>query len=303
MQLDHLGIIAARGPDARRFLNGQLTQDVLALRPERVELAGLCNAQGRLLAVLHLLPVGDQDVLMILRRELLAGTLQTLRRFVLRAKVTLADETPLWQLQGLFASDPEIARATGALAGDVGAAIEVAGALLWRHAADGRCIALRPRAAQGAEADAEPFIADPMWAARWHAADIAAGLPVVYTATVGEFVAQMQNLDAQGGISFTKGCYTGQEVVARAHYRGRVKRRLQRFLVSELRASEQPQEKDAATGQAAQSDWRIGDQVKLADGRSAQLADLGPTMIEPRECLAITTYELPSLPLSYDLPE
>src|SRR4029453_9123009 len=68
--------------------------------------------------------------------------------------------------------------------------------------------------------------------ARWRALDIAAGLPQVYATTSEAFVAQMLNFDVLGSVAFTKGCYTGQEVIARAHYRGRVKRRMQRFLTT-----------------------------------------------------------------------
>src|ERR1700735_5505170 len=90
---------------------------------------------------------------------------------------------------------------------------------------------------------------------QWRELDIAAGLPQVYGATSGQFVAQMLNLDCIDAISFTKGCYTGQEVIARAHYRGRIKRRLQRFVSrAALRLT-------------------AGDSGVLADGRSFRVVE------------------------------
>src|SRR6185437_3915276 len=95
----------------------------------------------------------------------------------------------------------------------------------------------------------------PMARASWRALDIAAGLPQLYLPTSGQFVAQMLNLYCIGAISFTKGCYTGQEVIARAHYRGRVKRRMQRF------ASHAPLQ------------LAPGDSAQLSDGRSLRVVD------------------------------
>ncbi|SRR5258706_5455246 len=104
-----------------------------------------------------------------------------------------------------------------------------------------------------------------------HAARIASGLPQVYAATTELFVAQMLNLDVIGAISFTKGCYTGQEIIARAHYRGRIKRRMQRFL-SDQRCVLKP-----------------GDSHRLPDGRSAQIVDACQRADQRSEFLAVTT--------------
>jgi hypothetical protein len=109
---------------------------------------------------------------------------------------------------------------------------------------------------------------------------------MITEATVGEFVAQMLNLDLLEAISFTKGCYTGQEVIARAHYRGRVKRRLQRFDSSMLASGELV---PAAS-------------ISLQDGRNAQVLQVAHTDTGSTEFLAVTTFDLPSLPLGYALP-
>lgn len=258
------GVLAARGPDARKFLHGQVSQDVLGLAAGRAALAGLHNPQGRTLAVLRLVADGDTDVLMVLPRDLLASVQQTLGKFVLRAKLKLSDESDAWDILGLLTD----------ASGD---------GFLWSHAADARRMQLRPRAVSDLD-EGELRAA----LAHWHAADIAAGVPTVRAATSGAFVAQMLNLDVLGGIAFDKGCYTGQEVIARAHYRGRVKRRLQRFVTP------------------AAANLRPGDTCSLEDGRTCEVVDAVVRADGRCEFLAVTTFEVAAkeaLPLPYSLAE
>lgn len=274
--LTHLGVLAVRGVDARKFLSGQLSQDVLALRADRVELAGLHNPQGRVLALLRLVAQGPDDVLCVLPRASLADTLALLQKFLLRAKATLSDESALWQIEGL-ASTPQ------ALPDPVGSALRAPGnngeTVIWRHASDGRLMCLRA-ATHVVPAESSPTDEGAALAA-WQRADIAAGIPEITPATRGEFVAQMLNLDVQGGISFTKGCYTGQEVIARAHYRGRVKRRAQRF---RLAAGPLP-----APGEKLELEMDVaGTKIR----RSAQVinAVADQTGIAGIECLAVAAF-------------
>ncbi|MBM4192023.1 MAG: folate-binding protein YgfZ [Gammaproteobacteria bacterium] len=262
--LSHLGILAVHGPDARKFLNGQLSQDTNKLAADRVELAGLHNPQGRVIALLRLVPVGTEDVLCVLPRALLPATLATLRKYLLRAKATLMDESAHWLIDGL-AGDPALPAAPGS------ARVEGSD-ILWRHAADGRVIRLQPIRD---EIQSGRDFADPALAA-WQLADLVAGLPELHESTRGEFVAQMLNLDALGGISFTKGCYTGQEVIARAHYRGRVKRRAQRFRILEGGPALQP-----------------GQKVRLIEGNAVRFAQI-VNVAQGRkgiECLAVTSFD------------
>lgn len=294
--LADLGVIAIRGADARKFLQGQLSQDVLGLRADRVELAGLHNPQGRVLALLRLVPDDASDVLCVLPRELVTETTTLLRKFLLRAKATVTDESAHWQIEGLT-DDPALDRA-------VGAARRVGDALYWRHAADGRVLCLQR--AVGTQETAP--VTDTTAAARWALADIATGLPEITLATRGEFVAQMLNLDVLGGISFTKGCYTGQEVVARAHYRGRVKRRVQRFRAYGATTLAAGQKITLEVTQQAQSLFRSAQIVNVFTSATATefLAvtafDTSETSTEtaPGDSPALAVEQLP---MSYSLPD
>ena len=269
MILTHLGVIAARGPDTRRFLNGQLSQDLSTLADDRAVRAGLHTPQGRVLAILLVLPQGNEDLLLVLPRERIASTLALLQRYVLRAKVKLSDDSALWSIEGGWPPNPS---------GDSGS--------IWSYATDGRWLRVVRRDEPLADAQlADQQVAEPSLDA-WQLADIHAGLPMITEATAGEFVAQMLNLDLLEAISFTKGCYTGQEVIARAHYRGRVKRRLQRFDSSMV-----------ASGELAPAA-----SITLHDGRNAQVVQAAKNDAGGTEFLAVTTFDLPSLPLGYALP-
>lgn len=254
-----LAVLAVRGADARRFLQGQLSADVIGLPPAELRWAGLHNPQGRALATLQLLADGD-DVLALLPPERLVAVLPLLRRYLLRAKARIEDETGHWRVLGVFASAGDAAARLGDAASPGRTLIAAA------DAASGRCVVLQS-ASGHAEVGAEPSL-------RWKRADIAAGLPQVYDGTAGSFIAQMLNLDLIGGVAFDKGCYTGQEVIARAHYRGRVKRRMQRFGSRETRAA----------------DWPPGAVGQLPDGRRFEVVDSVDLDGGGCEWLAVTTF-------------
>jgi tRNA-modifying protein YgfZ len=245
--LASLGVLRARGADAVSFLQGQLSNDLSLLAPERSLLAGYHNPQGRVIALLRLVELTPTDVLAILPRELVGTLLQRLAKFILRSKVALTDDSALWRISGLIA--PDAARAGGlgtAMPEAVHAVARIDGAIAVRVAHEPRRwlfigAADQPALLQGASSAAP---------AAWQRLAVAGGEPQVYASTCEEFVAQMLNLDLIGAIAFSKGCYTGQEVIARTHYRGRVKRRLQRFRTD----SPVP--------------LKAGDSGVLADGRS-----------------------------------
>jgi len=212
--LPFLGVLRIGGEDAARFLQGQLTNDTRLLADGRTQLTACNTPQGRVVALLRLRQA-DDAIYALLPRDLAATVTASLRRFVLRAKVDLQIATDLqvaW-VAGTPTPLPE-STATEFVSFDY---------------APGRPVI----AAHGATLDAmagpshEP--AQPDIANEWRAADIAAGLPQVFAATSGSFVPQMLNLDRLDAISFTKGCYTGQEIVARTQHLGRIKRRTLRY--------------------------------------------------------------------------
>jgi tRNA-modifying protein YgfZ len=198
------GVIRAAGPQAASFLQSQLTQDVIGLDAHRATLAGWCSAKGRLLASFVVWRPAPDEVLMACSADVLPAVLKRLSMFVLRAKCKLSD-----------------ASAEVALHGVAGSAVTVAA---WR-CADG-LIGLPPvrgsaRALRVGAVPALPALDVNAWS--W--LEVASGVPRIVAATVEQFVPQMVNLELVGGVDFQKGCYPGQEVVARSQYRGTLKRR------------------------------------------------------------------------------
>ena len=255
-ELAELGVLRVHGPDAVRFLQGQLSQDIERLA-SGARLAGLHNPQGRVIAVLRLAQTEPHEILAVLPQELLTAVIERLRRFVLRAKVSLSDASTLWCVRGvLTGAADELARALesgGAPAATRGIWLPVDATRAWLLSARASAVASAP--VQGSRE-------------HWRQLDIAAGLPQVYRATTEAFVAQMLNLDLVDAIAFDKGCYTGQEVIARAHYRGRVKRRMQRFR-SRARVALRPGERRVlADGRTLV----VIEASELADGRTEFLA-------------------------------
>lgn len=226
--LDQLAAIRISGADHRAFLQGQLTQDLHSLRPDRCLLAGWNNPKGRLLAIGPIVEWQDA-VWWILPAELIDNVVARLRMFVLRAKVVI--ETPELQVSG--ASTPAgSALATGLhLPDSEGACVAGTDSLLARVPGDGKRALLLTAAGANQRGPDPAALLEP---AAWELADVRAGLPAVYATTWEAFVAQQVNLDLLGAISFKKGCYVGQEIVARTQHLGRIKRRMFRFESGDL---------------------------------------------------------------------
>jgi len=269
--LEDLGIVRVCGVDAVRFLQGQLSNDVSRLSAEQSILAGYHNPQGRTIALLRLVQwhadgvAPDRstpaDILAVVPRELAGVVASRLGKFVLRAKVKIADESASWRIHGLVDVPSE---AAGELPSSVSAQARRERAVFVRVGDE------PPRWLVISPADAPAPLSEYAVADRqtWLRLDIAAGLPQVYAATSEEFVAQMLNLDALNAIAFDKGCYTGQEVIARAHYRGRVKRRLQRFVSRDACRLAPGDSGELADGRA----FKVVLASQLADGRCDFLA-------------------------------
>jgi len=206
--------IHVHGEDAATFLQAQLSSDVTAVDAGRGQLSAWHDPKGRALAVLTVMPAPD-GYFLAMPREVAEAVMRRLAMFVLRSRVRIEAGPPVaGQLGGPapFSGGPA-STDWAADSSDGGVAVRLPGRERWLVAGP---------AAASAPADDETRRA-------WELEAVRAGLPEVYPATSGAFVAQMLNLDALGGVSFTKGCFPGQEIIARAHYLGRVKRAMRRF--------------------------------------------------------------------------
>lgn len=221
--LSHLAAIDVRGADARDFLAAQLTSDVARLPAGHSQPAAWCNPQGRVIATLRVVDLGD-GFRLVLAADLRERVLERLRMFVLRARVELVSASAV--LAGCFGrpagrAPQALPQQTDATASD-GAITFVRMPGAERYLVTGAPAAVRALSAEDPQALPE----------RWRVADIEAGLANVYAATSERFLPQMLGLDRIGGLAFDKGCYPGQEVIARLHYRGGLKRRLYRGTVA-----------------------------------------------------------------------
>ncbi len=230
-QLADLGVITVTGEDAARFLHGQLSNDIEHLGADRLALAGYCTAKGRLLATFRVWR-DEQAIHLLLPRELLPGVIKRLSMFVLRAKVRLADQSEAWRAWAVFgAGAASKLRALGCtVPAAPGECARFDGARIARLHGSARVPERFLLLAPASETEkvlaglAElPAVGN---GAFWWS-EIDAGVPTVFAATQEKFVPQMINFEVVGGVSFSKGCYPGQEVVARSQYRGKLKRRMQ----------------------------------------------------------------------------
>jgi tRNA-modifying protein YgfZ len=239
----------------------------------------LHNPQGRTLALLCLIAEGEQDVLALLPRELVPSIAAQLRRYVLRSKVVISDESDALRIYGRYER---------AASGETGGV---------RYDPQRSLIIEPPKSSPRAAT---------LMRERWRALDIAAGLPQVYAATSGQFVAQMLNLDCIGAVAFDKGCYTGQEIIARAHYRGQIKRRMQRFLTRDAIRLDPGAQGQLSDGRS----FRVVEAAQREDGRSEFLA-VAPLVAGTHEATEpnvtaradANLVQCSALPLPYALPD
>jgi folate-binding protein YgfZ len=263
--LSQLGLIAVQGPDAANFLQGQFSNDVSEVSERLSQLNAYCSPKGRLLAVFRLfLRAGVYYLL--LPQDILDATLKRLRMYVLRAQVTLSNASDRLVRIGVFG--PDAGARAAALLGNLPVAPGILPPATLVHPCtsnevnevaqiqhpDGLFTVLRPPGTvQRFVIVGELAGIKALWGALqpnalqvkadyWNLLDIRAGLPNIHTATMDTFVPQMVNLDLLGGVSFTKGCYPGQEIVARTHHLGSIKRRMVRAWAD---APDPPQPSDA----------------------------------------------------------
>ena len=287
--LDHLAMLRVCGVDARVFLDSQLTRNVPPVGT--ASLAGYCSPKGRLLAS-FIVWADDEGIGLVVSRDIAEGIAKRLRMYVMRAKATI-----------------ESIEDQAAISGTV--TVDGSTATPWAVAVDGETVRICMPEADG---HARRLVIGPeslgqqaLDAATWRWLDIRSGIATITRATQERFVPQMLNLEALGGVDFRKGCFPGQEVVARSQYLGKLKRRM--ALASMIDA-----DVDGGTPAAGTDVFEAGsaDPVGVVvnaergpDGRVALLAELPVTLFAATN-LCIGSSTGPALvieTLPYDLPD
>jgi folate-binding protein YgfZ len=236
--LSHLALIRASGEDAEQFLHNQFSNDLKGLDRAHSQLSAYCSAKGRMFGVLRIVREGD-DFLLCLPAATAEYVVKRLGMYVLRSKVTLELDNS-YALIGLSGPD-SAALATdklGPLPGQVNEVTQSNGSkLLKLPGPHPRFMLYVPLADASGLWQQLCEKCRPVGAPCWSWLDIIAGLPTVLPATSEAFVPQMTNLDLLHGINFKKGCYPGQEIVARMHYLGKLK---QRMILAHLESQRAP---------------------------------------------------------------
>ena len=234
VDLSHLSILRAHGADTQSFLQGQTSNDIQSVSETRSQLSAYCNPKGRMLAIFRVFKL-DEGYGLQLPAALAEATLKRLRMFVMRAKVKLdlADN----ELLRIGLSGPNAQQVLTQVVGTAPAAPDdclVTQGVIVLHLPGPHARFELIAAPQNMLALWSSLVAhaQPVGPAVWSWLDIQAGIPTVLPGTIEEFVPQMANLELVGGVSFTKGCYPGQEIVARMHYLGRLKQRMFRAHVA-----------------------------------------------------------------------
>lgn len=254
--LSHEGLLAVRGPDANKFLQGQVTCNLNYLSDSHTSLGARCTPKGRMQSSFRIVMVSD-GYLLAMASELLEAQLTDLKKYAAFSKSKLADESSDWLRIGLSGGD-NVLRSLGLELSAAADSVTHGNELLALRLSDGR-VELWIPAAQAAAVQAQLASQLPEAPLNdWLLAQVRAGIGQVTGNTRELFIPQMINLQAVGGVSFKKGCYTGQEIVARMQYLGKLKRHLYRL---ELQGDQVP---EAATGLFSPSHTSSVGEVVLA---------------------------------------
>jgi tRNA-modifying protein YgfZ len=293
--LSHLALIAVRGEDAVGFLQGQLTNDVRELSQTHAQWSSHCSQKGRMLANFPIMRVGDTFYLQT-PTERVADLLKRLRMFVLRSRVTLEDASnDLVRIAVSGECAPEALDARGLPVPEHENGLALAdGAILFRFPGSVPRIELigTPESLRD-HWNALRTRATPSNIETWSLLDIRAGIPSIYNQTADAFVPQMANMHLIDGVSFHKGCYTGQEVVARMQYLGKLKRRM---YLAEVESATPPQPGDPLFSPDSSSQQGSGSvvmaspvgaghyellaivEIKAAESGEVRLSEAGPRL-------------------------
>ena len=319
--LPHLGVIRATGEDAANFLHNQLTQDVLLMKADQCHLGAFCNAKGRMQASFVYCKPKSDEVLLVCRRDLIAQTVKRLSMFVLRAKVKLTDATADFHLLGLAGNSlTSLLNTIGQItseqqtSGQTTSLSEVATTQAWRciawESAQAHVMTLypamdQPRALLLAPSSVVPDLSayPSLDTAQWQLGEVLSGIAWVEQATFEAFVPQMLNYESVDGVNFKKGCYPGQEVVARSQFRGTLKRRAY-VVQSEGAITAITAGQEIFTSDATDQPCGLVAQVASFNDMTYAIVELQTAVVDEKKSLHVgapTGPQLEVLPLPYPL--
>ena len=289
--LIHLGLISVNGADSARFLQGQVTCDVEQLSTEQSLIGARCNPKGRALTSFRLVQVSDDQLLMIMDHSLIQSSLDELSKFAAFFKVQLTDASQQYCCIGLT--------------GKYSTSLDTQKAITCQFSDDRQLLVIPENQAEALWFELiEQAIQ--VGTEFWELQDIKAGVANVQLETSAIFIPQMLNLQAIDGISFKKGCYTGQEVVARMKYLGKLKRRMYRIVVmvdTALAKSLPPPGTSCQLPNKEQSIGNVVTAVNADKGLQEILVVLTDEAVQSKELIIGTTHhkKIEQLPLPYEI--
>ncbi len=303
-KLSQWGLVCATGEQRTTYLQGQLTCDLIGLQESESTWGGLCDPKGKLWASFQTV-VKDESLLMLMRADVLSQTLAELKKYAVFSKIELTEATDQWQLYGIAGSEAKQWLESSLalpLANQAVTQLEHGFILTLDTPTPRFILALH----QGADINIEAHLADVTCddGSLWDALDILAGAPVVTEAMSNAQIPQAFNLHALNGVSFNKGCYTGQETVARAKYRGTNKRALTILKGHSASAASPGEEIELQLGE----NWRVAGKVNLSYRYSDGIQLLSAVLAKDLEADSVLRLkqiesDLRLQPLPYSLDE
>ncbi|HFD79679.1 MAG TPA: folate-binding protein [Gammaproteobacteria bacterium] len=298
--LSHYGLISVHGDDAETFLQGQLTNDIRKVDEQHSQFSGLCNAKGRLLATFRVFRRGDSYYL-CLPHQMVEEVIAQLRKYVLRSAVTLEEASDTFVHLGVSGevAEEDLAAVTNGIPQNLHEVVQDEDQLIVRVPGIHPSHELFTTLEKAPELwNALNVRCAPIGEEAWRLLDIQAGIPVILPETREAFVPQMVNLQLIDGVSFQKGCYTGQEIVARMQYLGKLKRRMYRCHV-DAEQHPQPGEEIYSRDVPEQSVGKLVSAAAHPDGGYALLAVLQISSAEGDEELRLGSAEGPVIELQH----
>lgn len=297
LRIQQRGLLAVRGIDAAKFLQGQLTCNLNYISHDHSSLGARCNPKGRMQSSFRLVQQGD-GYLLAMSADLVERQLAELQKFAVFSKSKLSDESNQWQCFGLFQGEQALEDELGiSLASEIGSVVQHNNMLairiseqlseLWVEAAQASCV--EKKLAQHLEQ---------LENNAWQLELIRCGTAHICDKNFESYIPQMLNLPAQDGVSFKKGCYTGQEIVARMQYLGQQKRHMLRFTSSDQQV---PEVGTAIfTNQGQSKAGEVVSAASTAEGIEL-LAVVQVDALETGLCLEDSSHPLQNAPLPYSI--